>query len=88
MSSGLHNPPLGESDTRSKLIDPAIHARGPAVPLYSKPAKACFCDKIIQRQPSGSSHLVGGPATLCILPDPHIIPRRRCPIEKTGLPGS
>ncbi|MEX1027961.1 MAG: hypothetical protein WD049_08150 [Candidatus Paceibacterota bacterium] len=26
--SGLHDPPLGESDTRSKLIDPAIHARG------------------------------------------------------------
>ena len=26
--TGLHNPPLGESDTRSKLIDPAIHARG------------------------------------------------------------
>jgi len=25
---GLHDPPLGESDTRSKLIDPAIHARG------------------------------------------------------------
>lgn len=25
---GLHHPPLGESDTRSKLIDPAIHARG------------------------------------------------------------
>ena len=28
VSSGLHNPPLGESDTRSKLIDPAICARG------------------------------------------------------------
>jgi type I restriction enzyme R subunit len=28
MSSGLHDPPWGESDTRSKLIDPAIHARG------------------------------------------------------------
>ena len=26
MSCGLHNPPWGESDTRSKLIDPAIHA--------------------------------------------------------------
>ncbi len=26
--SGLHNPPLGESDTRSKLIEPAIYARG------------------------------------------------------------
>ena len=26
--SGLHDPPWGESDTRSKLIDPAIHARG------------------------------------------------------------
>lgn len=25
--SGLHDPPLGESGTRSKLIDPAIHAR-------------------------------------------------------------
>ncbi|MEX0643605.1 MAG: DEAD/DEAH box helicase family protein [Pirellulales bacterium] len=28
MSSGLHDPPWGESDTRSKLIDPAIYARG------------------------------------------------------------
>lgn len=28
MSSGLHDPPLGESDTRSKLIDPAIYTRG------------------------------------------------------------
>jgi type I restriction enzyme R subunit len=28
MSSGLHDPPWGEADTRSKLIDPAIHARG------------------------------------------------------------
>ena len=26
--SGLREPPPGESDTRSKLIDPAIHARG------------------------------------------------------------
>ena len=26
--SGLHDPPLSESDTRSKLIDPAIHVRG------------------------------------------------------------
>ena len=25
---GLHDPPWGESDTRSKLIDPAIYARG------------------------------------------------------------
>src|SRR5438045_2174990 len=28
MSSGLHDPPLGEADTRSKLIDPALYARG------------------------------------------------------------
>ena len=28
MSSGLHDPPWGESDTRSKLIDPAIRLRG------------------------------------------------------------
>ncbi len=28
MPTGLHDPPLSESDTRSKLIDPAIHARG------------------------------------------------------------
>jgi hypothetical protein len=28
MLQGLHDPPLGESDTRSKLIDPAIIARG------------------------------------------------------------
>jgi type I restriction enzyme R subunit len=28
MPSGLHDPPWGEADTRSKLIDPAIHARG------------------------------------------------------------
>lgn len=28
MSPELHSPPLGESDTRSKLVDPAIHARG------------------------------------------------------------
>jgi len=28
MSSGLNDPPLGEADTRSKLIDPAIRARG------------------------------------------------------------
>jgi type I restriction enzyme, R subunit len=28
MPSGLHDPPWGESDTRSKLIDPAIYARG------------------------------------------------------------
>jgi type I restriction enzyme R subunit len=28
MSSVLHDPPLSEADTRSKLIDPAIYARG------------------------------------------------------------
>ncbi|MBM4091686.1 MAG: hypothetical protein FJ276_20000 [Planctomycetes bacterium] len=28
MPCDLHDPPLSESDTRSKLIDPAIHARG------------------------------------------------------------
>jgi len=28
MSPPLHDPPYGEADTRSKLIDPAIHARG------------------------------------------------------------
>ena len=28
MSPELSNPPLNEADTRSKLIDPAIHARG------------------------------------------------------------
>lgn len=28
MSSGLHDPPLSEAYTRSKLIDPAIDARG------------------------------------------------------------
>lgn len=28
MSSGLHNPPLNEADTRSKLIDPKIRLRG------------------------------------------------------------
>lgn len=28
MSPGFHNPPLSESDTRSKLIDPAIQSRG------------------------------------------------------------
>jgi hypothetical protein len=33
-------------------------------PLYHTPARACFCDKNFQPQPSGSSHLVGGPAAL------------------------
>ena len=28
MSPPLHSPPLNEADTRSKLIDPAIHAQG------------------------------------------------------------
>ncbi len=28
MSPPLHDPPYNESDTRAKLIDPAIHARG------------------------------------------------------------
>ncbi len=28
MSPKLSNPPLDEADTRSKLIDPAIYARG------------------------------------------------------------
>jgi hypothetical protein len=29
--------------------------------LYDKPTKACHCDKVFQRKPSVSSHLVGGP---------------------------
>jgi hypothetical protein len=34
MSSGLHDPPLGEPDTRSKFIHPAIHSRGWAAALF------------------------------------------------------
>ena len=48
--SPVGNPPLNESDTRSKLIDPAIHLRG-------------WTEDLIRREETaGAIQMVGGKA--------------------------
>lgn len=48
MSPPLHSPPLNESDTRAKLIDPAIHARG-----WSE-------DSICREETAGAIEIING----------------------------